>query len=207
MSQARGRPTDEDKRALILDTAARLLAEGGLAGLSMEAVAAAAGVSKVTVYRAHGDRAGLLAALAARQSGAFEALQTQAPGDLQGLHLALAELGKAWLTHASKAEIRSFDLQMAAGAVTHPDVVAVFFAAGPGRLRTLIASWLRPWLGTEAAGGADELLGVWASVLPLEWRFGLPAPRPKGVQARLAQRTDMWLLQRLPSTRKGGSAA
>ncbi len=47
----RGRPRSERARLAILDTAGELLLEHGLAGASMDAVAARAGVSKATIYR------------------------------------------------------------------------------------------------------------------------------------------------------------
>ncbi|MFE5092662.1 TetR/AcrR family transcriptional regulator [Streptomyces sp. NPDC056638] len=50
-------------RSRLLDAASRLLTECGAANLTMESVAAAAGVGKGTVFRRFGDRAGLLLAL------------------------------------------------------------------------------------------------------------------------------------------------
>ncbi|MDN3026923.1 TetR/AcrR family transcriptional regulator [Streptomyces sp. S.PB5] len=50
-------------RARLLEAAARLIAEHGAAGVTMEAVAAAAQVGKGTVFRRFGDRTGLLMAL------------------------------------------------------------------------------------------------------------------------------------------------
>ncbi|WP_405865786.1 MULTISPECIES: TetR/AcrR family transcriptional regulator [unclassified Streptomyces] len=50
-------------RARLLEAAARLIAEHGVAGVTMEAVAAAAEVGKGTVFRRFGDRTGLLTAL------------------------------------------------------------------------------------------------------------------------------------------------
>ena len=47
---ARGRPKDLDKRLAILDAAKALFTAHGLAGASMEGIAPAAGVSKLTVY-------------------------------------------------------------------------------------------------------------------------------------------------------------
>lgn len=46
----RGRPPDRSKDSAALDATIRLLAREGLAGMSMDRVAAEAGVSKVTVY-------------------------------------------------------------------------------------------------------------------------------------------------------------
>ncbi|GAA3395754.1 TetR/AcrR family transcriptional regulator [Cryptosporangium minutisporangium] len=50
-------------RRRVLDAAARLHAERGIAGLNMDDVAAAAGVGKGTVYRRFVDKAGLAGAL------------------------------------------------------------------------------------------------------------------------------------------------
>jgi AcrR family transcriptional regulator len=47
----RGRPRSEKARHAILDAAAALLLEAGLDAVSMDAVAARAGVSKATIYR------------------------------------------------------------------------------------------------------------------------------------------------------------
>jgi AcrR family transcriptional regulator len=50
-SPPRGRPRSEAARRAILDAAAELLLTHGLAGVSMDAVADRAGVSKATIYR------------------------------------------------------------------------------------------------------------------------------------------------------------
>lgn len=50
-------------RVRLLEAATRLVAEHGAAGVTMEAVAAAASVGKGTVFRRFGDRTGLLMAL------------------------------------------------------------------------------------------------------------------------------------------------
>lgn len=49
--QRRGRPRSEKAKAAILEAAAELLLARGLAGVSMDAVAERAGVSKATIYR------------------------------------------------------------------------------------------------------------------------------------------------------------
>ncbi|MEU4370871.1 TetR/AcrR family transcriptional regulator [Micromonospora chersina] len=50
-------------RVAVLDAAATLFREHGVEGVSMEAVAAAAGVGKGTLFRRFGDKAGLATAL------------------------------------------------------------------------------------------------------------------------------------------------
>ncbi|MGW7238106.1 TetR/AcrR family transcriptional regulator [Streptomyces sp. NPDC054804] len=60
-------------RARLLEAAGRLIAEHGVAGVTMEAVAAAAEVGKGTVFRRFGDRTGLLMALLDHSSRQLQA--------------------------------------------------------------------------------------------------------------------------------------
>lgn len=57
-----GRPKDMAKRAAILDAAKQMFTTHGFEGASMDQIAAAAGVSKLTVYSHFGDKATLFAA-------------------------------------------------------------------------------------------------------------------------------------------------
>src|SRR5690348_17437726 len=54
-----GRPKDLEKRAAILEAAKRLFPQHGFEGTSMDAVAAEAGVSKLTVYSHFGGKEAL----------------------------------------------------------------------------------------------------------------------------------------------------
>ncbi|MFJ8196544.1 TetR/AcrR family transcriptional regulator [Streptomyces sp. NPDC096152] len=69
-------------RARLLDAAARLVAEHGAAGVTMEAVAAAAQVGKGTVFRRFGDRTGLLRALLDHSEKKFQAALLGGPPPL-----------------------------------------------------------------------------------------------------------------------------
>ncbi|MBP7656876.1 MAG: helix-turn-helix transcriptional regulator, partial [Pseudoxanthomonas sp.] len=57
-----GRPKDLGKRAAILEAAKQLFAREGFNGVSMDQIAAEAGVSKLTVYSHFGDKDALFAA-------------------------------------------------------------------------------------------------------------------------------------------------
>ena len=57
-----GRPKDLGKRAAILDAAKAMFTELGFEGASMDQIAAAAGVSKLTVYSHFGDKEALFGA-------------------------------------------------------------------------------------------------------------------------------------------------
>lgn len=58
---APGRPKDQEKRAAILEAARRLFITQGYERVSMDQIAAGAGVSKLTVYSHYGDKDSLFA--------------------------------------------------------------------------------------------------------------------------------------------------
>src|SRR5690606_34415366 len=69
-------------RARLLEAAARLVAERGPEGITMEEVAAAACVGKGTVFRRFGDRTGLLSALLDLSEKEFQAAFLTGPPPL-----------------------------------------------------------------------------------------------------------------------------
>ncbi len=100
-------------RALLLDAAARLAEERGAAAITMETVAAAAGVGKGTVSRRFGDRNGLLQALLDRSESRFQEAFLSGPPPLgPGADPAvrLRAFGPALLRH----EHANLDLYLAA---------------------------------------------------------------------------------------------
>lgn len=100
-------------RARLLEAAARLAAEHGAAAITMETVAAAAGVGKGTVSRRFGDRNGLLQALLDHSEQQFQqAFLTGPPplGPEAGAAARLRAFGPALLRH----ERAHLDLYLAA---------------------------------------------------------------------------------------------
>ena len=61
--KGRGRPRDPQADRAILMQTLRLLAEQGYAAMSVESVAAAAGVGKATLYRRYRDKRDLVVAV------------------------------------------------------------------------------------------------------------------------------------------------
>lgn len=100
-------------RARLLEAAERLVAEHGAAGLTMEAVAAAASVGKGTVFRRFGDRTGLLAALLDHSERKFQAALLSGPPPL-GPGAPPVERLRAFGCAMLRRSIDELDLQLAA---------------------------------------------------------------------------------------------
>ena len=100
-------------RARLLEAAARLVAEHGAAGVTMEAVAAAASVGKGTVFRRFGDRTGLLTALLDHSEKNFQAAFLSGPPPL-GPGAPPVERLKAFGRAALRRSADELELQLAA---------------------------------------------------------------------------------------------
>jgi AcrR family transcriptional regulator len=108
-------------RKVVLEAAAALFREHGVEGVSMDAIAAAAGVGKGTLFRRFGDKAGLAVALLDEQERALQAAVLFGP----------APLGPDG--SASPAErLRSFVDAYLDYLLSHLDLVRMSETASPG---------------------------------------------------------------------------
>ncbi|MFJ9664855.1 TetR/AcrR family transcriptional regulator [Streptomyces sp. NPDC101219] len=102
-------------RARLLEAAARLVAERGADGLTMEAVAVAAHVGKGTVFRRFGDRTGLLSALLDHSERKLQTAFLTGPPPL-GPGAPPAERLRAFGAAVLRRGVEELDLQLAAEA-------------------------------------------------------------------------------------------
>lgn len=129
-----GRPKDLEKKAAILDAAKHLFLQRGYDGVSMEAIAAEAVVSKLTVYNHFSDKENLFAeAVKCRceellPTAVFEAEPGQRPvgEQLRGIALAFHAL-------ISSDEAIQLHRTLAARAMIDTRLSELFYEAGPQR--------------------------------------------------------------------------
>ncbi|MFF5468337.1 TetR/AcrR family transcriptional regulator [Streptomyces achromogenes] len=125
-------------RARLLEAAARLIAEHGVAGVTMEAVAAAADVGKGTVFRRFGDRTGLLMALLDHSARRLQADFMGGPPPL-GPGAPPLERLRAFGVAVLYRTAEQLDLQLAA----QPDPARRFIHPAAGALRAHLTMLLR----------------------------------------------------------------
>ena len=138
-----GRPKDLEKRAALLEAAGALFCAHGFDSVSLDAIAQAAGVSKLTIYSHFGDKDGLF-------SAAVEArCQDQLPHGLFNVDEALPlEAALRRIGHAFVALVYSDDavqlMRMIAGQASASTRLArLYFAAGPKRALEDMEQFLR----------------------------------------------------------------
>ena len=138
-----GRPKDLGKRAAILDAAKRLFVVQGYTGVSMDQIAAEAGVSKLTVYSHFGDKESLFAdAVRAHcvqllPDALFEA------ADAAPLREGLLQIARAFFAMLSGPEALAGHRIMCTPQVVDSPVPQLFWDAGPQRVVDSLAAVLR----------------------------------------------------------------
>lgn len=138
-----GRPKDLEKRAAILDSAKRLFPENGFEGTSMDAIAAAAGVSKLTVYSHFRDKETLFA-----EAVRLKCVELMPP-ELFEMGLSgstrdqLMVIARAFFTLITSDESIALHRLLTAGTGTSQKLAQVFWEAGPQTLQSGLAGFLR----------------------------------------------------------------
>ena len=125
----------ESKRERLLNAATRCIAREGMAKSSMEAIAAEAGVARITVYREFGSRKALIEALIAHRANIFNANFAAAAGPFPDIAAAL----EAFLLSAAKS------VRTAAVTAEFLRGPMVFTKPGSALHEATSALW-RPWL-------------------------------------------------------------
>ncbi|MEO5623455.1 MAG: TetR/AcrR family transcriptional regulator [Dokdonella sp.] len=151
-----GRPKDLEKRAAILEAAKRLFPLSGFEGTSMDAIAAEAGVSKLTVYSHFTDKETLF----------FAAIQVrcaeQMPATLFDVDPAspvrrqLEMIGHAFLRMVMAPDAVALHRLLNAHGSTSPKLVQLFWDAGPNRVQGGFQQFLR----TEVEAGQLDIADV-----------------------------------------------
>ena len=193
-----GRPKDIAKHEAIIKAARSLFASQPFDLVTMEAVAARAGVSKMTVYSHFRDKETLFETIVTLTSDSMiDAMTAPAEG---GLRERLIAVGSAFLSVVLGTDICTM-------AHTLPPVLRAnrmladrFYAAGPGRVRAALAAIVeaaaaRGDLTVDDAGhAADDLVSLWEGSMPAKISFGLAElSTPEEIGQRARRGTDVFL--------------
>lgn len=186
-----GRPADKAKRDAILAAAAAAFFEHGYAAASIEGIAAAAKVSKVTVYNHFSDKGGLFTAAVERECAEVASLLAF-DGDHRLIRDRLIAFGRAMHAFLGQSKIVQFDRRIAAEAERDPELGRMFLEAGPKRMLSGLAELLRhadqrgELRIDDPALGAELFAGMVKGIADMERRFGGDV-----LQAELEKRVEL----------------
>jgi TetR/AcrR family transcriptional repressor of mexJK operon len=188
------------KRAAILAAAEGMFCSQPYETVTMEAVAARAGVSKMTVYSHFADKETLfetvVAALSDRMTRAMAGPDhVDAP-----LVERLTAIGVAFLTVVLDASVRTIKHTLPAALHGDQTLARRFYEAGPGRTRRALAALISEAAAQgevsidSAEWAADDLLSLWEGTMSAQLVFGLIDPTTPDEIARRARRgTEVFL--------------
>lgn len=152
---APGRPKDLAKRAAILDAAQRMFLEHGFEGVSMDQIAALAGVSKLTVYSHFGDKEALFNAAVQSTCDQLVPETLFLADNSAPLREQLLSIGRAFFALVSSEEALATQRIMLSPSTEDP-IRRLFWQAGPARMTTALGNALAP----RVASGELQILDM-----------------------------------------------
>jgi len=194
-----GRPKDSTKREAIIAAARGLFASQAFDMVTMESVASHAGVSKMTVYSHFRDKETLFETIVTTVSDQLIAA-VSAPEPDAGLRERLIAVGTCFLNVILGSEVCKMSHSLPSALRVNPALANRFYAAGPGRVRTAMASLIaaaarRGELAVDDAEcAADDLVSLWEGSMPAKIAFGLvELSTPEDIAIRARRGTDVFL--------------
>lgn len=148
------RPSSEVKRQAIIEAAAKSFFDVGYEATAIEAIAADAGVSKVTVYNHFGGKPALFSAAVVHECSLMSGAIRVAPGTPDcTFRQRLQALGEAFHHFLARAEVIRFDRRIAAEADRDPTIGETFMNAGPRPMCAMMSEMI----ATAAEAGELEV--------------------------------------------------
>lgn len=180
----RGRPKDAAKEAAIVEAARDLFLAHGLAAVSMDAVAAAAGVSKRTVYSRFADKEALFYAVIEREVPGGPPFFAEPPlTDAADLRARLFGFGCRLMHLLSRPGVLDLGRLLIYEARRHPQLARRFYEFGPGaslRYVTDLFDQARTRgildLPDASVAAAERYLGMFQGLGHLRRQLGLDPP-------------------------------
>jgi TetR/AcrR family transcriptional repressor of mexJK operon len=195
-----GRPKDLEKRAAILEAAKTLFPVHGFDGVSMDAIAAEAGVSKLTVYSHFKDKDALF-----RETVRAKCEEQLPPAlfaaDLKGpLRKQLRSIAKGFFGLVMSEEAIAMHRMMHAQAGNDERLLSLFWESGPQRVIEGLAQFLR----AEVEAGRLEIPDLHRAASQFfcllkgephaRMMCGIPVPiTPREIDAHLDATVDFFL--------------
>ena len=194
-----GRPKDIARREAIIKAARQLFASQPFDQVTMEAVAARASVSKMTIYSHFHDKETLFETIVLATSDQMIAALS-APEPNGGLRERLIAVGTVVLGVLLGTDICTMAHTLPGALRDNRPLADRFYASGPGRVRAALAAIIAA--ATERGEltvddpdlAADDLVSLWEGGMPAKIAFGLAGlSTPEEVGRRAARGTDVFL--------------
>lgn len=210
-----GRPKDLAKRAAILEAAKQIFTAQGFEASSMDQIAAAAGVSKLTVYSHFGDKESLFAAAVRShcETRLPTALFEPSPGT--PLRERLLDIARAFYAMISSREAVAGHRMLCTPQLAGTPLSRLFWEAGPQRVHEAFATLLQRRVAAgeleleDPARASGQFFALLKGEPHAQLVFGCCEGHddPAALDAHLAASVDMFLRAYEPRGREKAPAA
>ena len=200
-SRSPGRPRDPAKVEAILDASWQLFLARGVEAVSVDAIAAEAGVAKMTLYAYFPDKRALFQEGVRREMAKIEAAQALAPSLHKDATLGdvLIAFGTGIMTFLTSPGAVDFYSALSGELRRDAELARLFYDAGPGRTHANLAAILAsPLAGTvridDPHAAAELLFGMWQGMTNYRLALGVDhAGVVASIPARVADGVDRFL--------------
>jgi TetR/AcrR family transcriptional repressor of mexJK operon len=199
-SSRAGRPKDPAKRAAIVQSATILFAEQTYDLVTMEDVAARAGVSKMTVYSHFADKDALFENVVSGTADRMMQGVSVADAAKMPLREQLTKIGIGFLTVIFTMQVSRMAHALPAALRGNRELSLRFYNAGPGRTAAALteiieAAVQRNELVVDSAKlAAEDLVSLWQGGMPARIAFGLAHPSTQEeIEHRATRGTEVFL--------------
>ena len=195
-----GRPRDPAKAEAIVDASWRMFLAHGVKAVTIDAIAAEAGVAKMTVYAHFPDKRAIFAAGVRREMAKIEAAQAVMPEVAASLRDVLIAFGIGIMTFLTSPGAVDFYSQLAGELRRDPDLARLFYEAGPGRTHANLAAILSGPLGADLQmndpeAAAEMLFGMWQGLSNYQLMLGIaPEQVLAGIPRKIPETVDYFLM-------------
>lgn len=195
----RGRPRDPERMARVLKAAKKHFTDHGYDGASIDAIADASGVSKVTIYSYFPTKAALFQAAVTHRVEKQFASEDWAALDPAKPQEALMRIGKAFLALMRSPDVINQHRSLYGAQGIDATAAAGFFAAGPQKLVNAVAEYLR---GAHRAGSlnvvdphlaANQYLSLFLGLGQIRALLGLTLPSKREDEVLLRANVALFL--------------
>jgi TetR/AcrR family transcriptional repressor of mexJK operon len=153
---APGRPKDPAKRQAILAAAQRLFLANGLSAVSVDEIACAAGVSKLTVYSHFADKEDLFGQAVAEKCSEYLPPEVFDRAAAMPLRDALVAIGRGFVDLVFSDAALQLQRLIAMEAPRHPRIGELFWNAGPRRVCDDFVGFLKNRIAMDQIAAIDE---------------------------------------------------
>jgi TetR/AcrR family transcriptional regulator, mexJK operon transcriptional repressor len=174
------RPVDQAKQDAILASARAEFFEYGFEAASIERIAAAASVSKVTIYNHFQNKENLFSAMVGSECRIMRGNLPDITDSEIPLRAELLQFAQAMMAFLSSPHIIRFDRRMAAEVERYPEMGERFLNAGPRLMQRMLTDMIAGEMEKGRLAKADpqeaaaHLYGIVKGFADVEWRFSDP---------------------------------